>query len=71
MRVVVEGVETGEQLALLGELGSDFAQGCFLGHPAPAVDVVLGKPLVRIDSVTQGRLLEPLLRTRTCKQRGK
>ena len=43
MRVVAEGVETVEQLELLRELGTDFAQGYLLGQPVPAAEVVLGQ----------------------------
>jgi diguanylate cyclase (GGDEF)-like protein len=35
MKVVVEGIETPEQLALIRELGGDEAQGFFLGRPGP------------------------------------
>ncbi len=41
LRTVVEGVERPEQLALLGELGVEFAQGFLLGRPAPPGEVVL------------------------------
>ena len=37
--VVAEGVETAEQLALLGSYGCEEAQGFFLGRPMPAQDV--------------------------------
>lgn len=37
--VVAEGVETGDQLALLRELGCDAVQGWFLGRPGPAMVV--------------------------------
>lgn len=35
MRVTTEGVENGEQLAALTELGVPFAQGYHLGTPQP------------------------------------
>ncbi len=34
VRVVAEGIETAEELRLVAELGSDYAQGYFLGRPA-------------------------------------
>jgi diguanylate cyclase (GGDEF)-like protein/PAS domain S-box-containing protein len=39
MRVVAEGVETGEQLACLRDLNCDEAQGYLLGRPTPAAQV--------------------------------
>jgi diguanylate cyclase (GGDEF)-like protein len=36
LRMVAEGVETSEGLALISDLGCDVAQGYFLGRPAPA-----------------------------------
>jgi EAL domain-containing protein (putative c-di-GMP-specific phosphodiesterase class I) len=33
LRVVAEGIETEQQLALLGRMGCDYAQGYFLGRP--------------------------------------
>jgi len=36
LRIVAEGVETGDALTLLSDLGCDVAQGYFLGRPAPA-----------------------------------
>ena len=43
MRVVAEGVETAEQLALLKAMGCDDAQGFFFSPPVPPGDV---SPLV-------------------------
>ncbi|MGH8854899.1 MAG: putative bifunctional diguanylate cyclase/phosphodiesterase [Telluria sp.] len=47
MVVVAEGVETGEQLLLLEQLGCDMVQGYFLGHPSSAEDIMgmLREPL--------------------------
>jgi diguanylate cyclase len=39
MRVVAEGVETAEQLALLKAMGCDDAQGFFFSPPVPPGDV--------------------------------
>ena len=39
MKVVVEGVETKQQLELIREMGCDIAQGYLLGRPAPALMV--------------------------------
>ena len=39
LAVVAEGVETAEQLALLGSFGCEEAQGFYLGRPMPAHDV--------------------------------
>ncbi|MGH8531203.1 MAG: EAL domain-containing protein [Gammaproteobacteria bacterium] len=36
MRVIAEGVETGEQLAILRESGGKSCQGYYFGHPMPA-----------------------------------
>ena len=35
IRVVAEGIETAGELELVRQLGSDYAQGYFLGRPAP------------------------------------
>ena len=45
LRVVAEGVETGEQLARLHELGCELGQGYLFGHPAPdeAITALLDK----------------------------
>ena len=47
MVVVAEGVETGEQLLLLEQLGCDMVQGYYLGHPssAEAITGMLAAPL--------------------------
>lgn len=36
IKVIAEGIETSSQLALLQELGCDFGQGYYLGHPVTA-----------------------------------
>jgi PAS domain S-box-containing protein len=41
---VAEGVEDGETLALLREIGVDHAQGYYLGRPAPLPQVLGGPP---------------------------
>ncbi len=35
LEVTIEGVETGEQLTFLRELGADYLQGYFIGRPTP------------------------------------
>jgi diguanylate cyclase (GGDEF)-like protein len=40
MRSLAEGVETGAQLAMAGDLGCTFAQGYFIARPMPADEVV-------------------------------
>jgi diguanylate cyclase (GGDEF)-like protein len=56
MESLAEGVETREQLDVLGELGCDVAQGFLLARPAPAEDLVdrLWSPFVA-DLVTDLR----------------
>ncbi len=46
LKVVAEGIETEEQLAVLADLGCEMAQGFFLGRPTPAevIDGLLGLP---------------------------
>jgi predicted signal transduction protein with EAL and GGDEF domain len=46
-RIVVEGVETKEQLSLVVSLGCDLAQGYFLAPPMPVADLTdwTGKPV--------------------------
>ncbi|HEY0487503.1 MAG TPA: EAL domain-containing protein [Mycobacteriales bacterium] len=41
MKVVAEGVETSEQLAVLVDVGADAAQGYLLGRPVPVADFPL------------------------------
>jgi EAL domain-containing protein (putative c-di-GMP-specific phosphodiesterase class I) len=47
MRVIVEGIETPEQLDIMTSLGADEAQGYLLGRPgpAPAVHLEANSPL--------------------------
>jgi EAL domain-containing protein (putative c-di-GMP-specific phosphodiesterase class I) len=40
IEVVAEGVESGEHLGILDEIGCDLAQGFFLGRPAQADDAL-------------------------------
>lgn len=40
IEVVAEGVESGEHLGILDEIGCDLAQGFFLGRPAQAYDAL-------------------------------
>ena len=40
MKVVAEGIENAEQLALLKSLGCDYAQGYYLGRPMSAEDLI-------------------------------
>jgi EAL domain-containing protein (putative c-di-GMP-specific phosphodiesterase class I) len=42
-RVICEGVETREQLARLGGMGVEYAQGYLIGRAAPAEDVLSGE----------------------------
>jgi predicted signal transduction protein with EAL and GGDEF domain len=42
-RVLAEGVENERQLAFLREVGCDEAQGYFIGRPAPAEEIVVGR----------------------------
>jgi len=41
MKVLAEGVERGEQLERLRQLGCDYVQGYFIGRPVPAQDLKL------------------------------
>ncbi len=41
IHVVAEGVETHAQLILLKQLGCEYAQGFYLGYPAPLKQLVM------------------------------
>ena len=38
MKTIAEGVEDQETLDLLGEMNVDYAQGYWIGRPAPIID---------------------------------
>jgi diguanylate cyclase (GGDEF)-like protein len=59
MKVIVEGIESEEQLALLGELGGDEAQGYLLGRPGPDPSYHLRHRRAPVDG---SRLLKELSR---------
>jgi diguanylate cyclase (GGDEF)-like protein len=44
MRVVAEGVETAEQMALLAQQGCDVAQGYYIARPMPLADLLSWQP---------------------------
>jgi len=48
VRVIAEGVETAQQLAVLQSLRCDMAQGYFLGRPMPADQVLAWSATARI-----------------------
>ena len=48
MRVVAEGVEDADTLAVLAEMGCDLAQGYFIGRPVPAHELDLPAPRYRV-----------------------
>jgi diguanylate cyclase (GGDEF)-like protein len=48
MRVVAEGIEDGDTLAVLAGLGCDVAQGYFISRPMPANDLVLPAARIRV-----------------------
>jgi EAL domain-containing protein (putative c-di-GMP-specific phosphodiesterase class I) len=48
MRVVAEGIEDGDTLAVLAGLGCDVAQGYFISRPMPADDLVLPPARIRV-----------------------
>jgi predicted signal transduction protein with EAL and GGDEF domain len=60
LRVVAEGVENGETLKLLSELGCDLAQGYFIGKPVPADQFDLWEPPRRVMRGDAGTAVEAL-----------
>jgi len=59
MKVIVEGIETREQLELIRALGTNEAQGYFLGRPSPNPLEYLRKP-VYLDSISPESSAEDL-----------
>jgi EAL domain-containing protein (putative c-di-GMP-specific phosphodiesterase class I) len=51
MHVVAEGIETGDQLTLVRELGCDSAQGYLLARPQPAESITIGSELAEMQVV--------------------
>jgi diguanylate cyclase (GGDEF)-like protein/PAS domain S-box-containing protein len=49
-RVLAEGVETQRQLEFLRQVGCDEAQGYFVGRPAPAEKIVVGRNWSHVDT---------------------
>jgi EAL domain-containing protein (putative c-di-GMP-specific phosphodiesterase class I) len=60
MKVVVEGIETQEQLDLIREMGGDEAQGYLLGRPVPDPAESLRRQRSSIEEI-HGDKLEPAL----------
>jgi EAL domain-containing protein (putative c-di-GMP-specific phosphodiesterase class I) len=61
LRIVAEGIENLEALALVDELGCDAAQGYLMGRPVPAQDFDLGPVgLKRVHRATRGVTLPRL-----------
>jgi EAL domain-containing protein (putative c-di-GMP-specific phosphodiesterase class I) len=60
LRIVVEGVEDIDALALIAELGCDVAQGYLLGRPVPADQVLVTRPNQRFYAVNAGTPVSPL-----------
>jgi diguanylate cyclase (GGDEF)-like protein len=60
MRVIAEGVETEEQLALIAEAGCNEVQGYLMGRPSPEPEAFLGKRAraSRAETEAGGRNLE-------------
>jgi hypothetical protein len=53
---IAEGVEDAETLTLLGDYGVDFAQGFYLGRPAPCAHRVTCAPATRLSAPQETRL---------------
>ena len=51
LKVVAEGVETEDQLRLLSRMGARYAQGYYLGRPAPADQLSTNTATVRAGTV--------------------
>lgn len=61
VRVIVEGVETGEQLNMIRALGADEAQGFLLGKPGRNPDGVIARQQNRTQAEMMPMVQQPLL----------
>ena len=61
LRIVAEGIENLDALALVDDLGCDAAQGYLMGRPVPAEEFDLGP--VAVEQPREGKHLKPMVAT--------